>query len=461
MVTREMMVTAQIADFVADAKFGDLPEAVVHETKRILLDSIGCAIAGLTTEKGKLSVQLARRLGGPPESTVIGVGGKVSVANAAFANGELINALDWDVGVTPPGHSTPCVVPASLALAESIGASGKELVLAIALGHEISGRLGSVLTNLLEPPAEGRVPILPAVHGYSMHSLGAAAAAGKILNLDRKKMASALGIAGYMAPVPAMVKWYKSTPAALTKYASTGWIAQVGVTAALLSEIGYTGDDTVLDGDHSFWRFTASDQDKWDPEKLTEGLGQEWFLERPGSTFYKHYPFCGLCHTEMDEFLKIISENDLRPDDIESIKILSNPLIVEPIWTNTDIRTHVDAQFSVPFAFAVAAHRIKISAEWQSVPVMQDAQIQEFMKRVSLGIHPEGLSLIEVTAKGRVFSVECQIRIPVMTDAENIAKFEQNAHMLLPSPMVDRALKLILELEAVEDVTELTKCIGL
>ena len=187
MVIQERTVTTEIADFITHAKFDDLPQAAVHEAKRVLLDSIGCAIAGLTTDKGKLSVQLARRLGGPPESTVIGVGGKISSTNAAFANGELINALDWDAGVVPPGHSTPCVVAASLALAESIGASGKELVLAMALGHEISGRLGSVLTDLQEPAAEGPVPILPPVHGYSMHSLGAAAAAGKILNLTVRR----------------------------------------------------------------------------------------------------------------------------------------------------------------------------------------------------------------------------------------------------------------------------------
>ncbi len=461
MVIHERAVTTEIAGFIAGAKFENLPDAAVHETKRILLDSIGCAIAGLTTDKGKLSVQLARRLGGPSESTVIGAGGKVSAANAAFANGELINAMDWDVGAVPPGHSTPAVLPACLALAEPAGASGRDLITAVVLGHEVSGRLGAVLTDLQESAPDGRGLMLPPVHGYSMHSFGAAAAAGKILDLDREKMASALGIAGYMAPVPSMVKWYKSVPAAMTKYAPMGWIAQVGVTAALLSETGYTGDACVLDGDYGFWRFTASNKEKWDPGKLTQGLGENWLLAQPGRTFYKHYPFCGLCHTEMDEFLKMIEENDLRPEDIESIRILSAPLIEEPIWTSTDIRTHVDAQFSVPFAFAVAAHRIKISAEWQSVSVMRDPRIREFMKRVSVGIHPEGLRLLEVAAKGRVFSVERRPGVPVMTDADNIAKFEQIAQAVLPTFSIERALKLVLELETVEDINTLTKCISL
>ncbi len=461
MVTQKIMVTTEIADFLADVRFEDLPEAVVHETKRILLDSIGCAIAGLISEKGKLSVRLARRLGGPLESTIIGVGGKVSAANAAFANGELINALDWDVGGVPPGHSTPAVLPASLALAESSGASGRDLILAMALGHELSGRLGSVLTNLMEPAGEDGRSVMSAVHGYTMHALGAAAAAGKVLELDREKMASALGIAGYNAPVPAMIKFNKTVPGPMTKYASAGATAQVGVTAALLSEMGYAGDATVLDGDYSFWRYTASSEEKWDPKRLTDGLGKAWILGQPSGTFYKHYPFCGLCHGEMDEFLKIIQENDLRAEDIESIRILSAPLIDEPLWTNTNITNHVDAQFSVAYAFAVAAHGIKVSAEWQSPSVMRDPSILEFMKRVSVGVHPQGGRLMEVVAKGRVFTAQARPGMPVMTDEQNIGKYRQNAEALLPAALVDRALQLVLGLDTVKDVNELTRCIGL
>jgi 2-methylcitrate dehydratase PrpD len=95
--------------FVVGIKFEDLPEDVVYETKRVLLDSIGCAIAGITSDKGKISIQLARRLGGPPESSIIGIGDKVSCSNAAFANGELINALDYDaIYHIPPFVIPPC-----------------------------------------------------------------------------------------------------------------------------------------------------------------------------------------------------------------------------------------------------------------------------------------------------------------------------------------------------------------
>lgn len=452
-------VTPVLAGFVAEARFEDLPAAAVHEAKRLLLDSIGCALAGLTSEKGRLALRLAQRLGGASECVIWGARGRVSATNAAFANGELINALDWDAGGVPPGHSTPCVIPACFALAETCAASGRELLLAIALGHEISGRLGGVLTELEERAADSAVAHLPPVHGYSLHAIGAAAAAARILGLDRRKTAWAFGIGAYFAPVPAMVKWYKTVPAAMTKYGSTGWIAQAGVTAALLAQSGYTGDATVLDGEHGFWRFSASAREKWQPQRLLEGLGRHWFLGQPYSIFYKHYPFCGLCHVEMDDFLEIVRTQALRPEEIDRVRILCDPLIEEPIWISTRIETHVDAQFSVPFAFAVAAHGIRIGADWQSEALLHDERIRAFMPRVTMGTHPAGLHGIEVHARGQCYKAERRAQMPVMSDAQLIAKFEQNAALRLPAPAVGRILKRVLELETLADVAELARCL--
>ncbi len=85
-----------LVSFVTKTKFADLPEYIVHETKRALLDCIGCGIGGLRMSRGKICTKIAKKLGGTPESTILGTAGKVSCTNAAFANGELINALDYD-----------------------------------------------------------------------------------------------------------------------------------------------------------------------------------------------------------------------------------------------------------------------------------------------------------------------------------------------------------------------------
>ena len=111
-------LTQKLVDFAVEQKYTVLPKDVIHESKRILLDSIGVALAGHSVEKGKVGVKVAMENGGPPEAKIIGTGDSVSMSSAAFANGELINALDFDCCGIPPGHVTPFMIPAMLAAGE-------------------------------------------------------------------------------------------------------------------------------------------------------------------------------------------------------------------------------------------------------------------------------------------------------------------------------------------------------
>ena len=121
-----MSVADTLAAFVAGTTFDDLPADVVHESKRILVDSLGCAVAGIDDMKGRIAVEFAGMLGGVDETaTIFGSARRSSVFGAAFANGELINALDFDA-VLPPGHVSPYVLPGALAVAEADGVSGAQ-----------------------------------------------------------------------------------------------------------------------------------------------------------------------------------------------------------------------------------------------------------------------------------------------------------------------------------------------
>ena len=279
-------MTEKLADFVTTVQFSDLPQEVTHGMKRVVLDSIGCAINGLSTDRGEVAVKLARKLGGPPESTIIGTNDKVSCVNAAFANGELTNALDFDA--LGAGHDAPFLIPAALALGESISTPGKNLILAIALGFEIAGRLKSgQATPIAEGPERGKLQ-WRAVNGHSVSVLAAAASAGKVLNLNQEKMANAIGIAGCICPPNIFRKWMDTAPVRMTKYGSPGWGAHVGVTSALLAEMGYTGDTDLFDGQYGFWRYTGIEE--WKTEEALEGLGTKWWGHQMG---FKQYP-CGL-----------------------------------------------------------------------------------------------------------------------------------------------------------------------
>ncbi len=135
-----MKVTEPILDFVEKYRnYENIPEKIIHEIKRALLDGLGNALGGLASDKGKIGAEMARMLGGPQDATVIGVGGKVSAAAAAFANAELLNGLDMD----PIPHVPPVVLPAILAVAEAEGISGREFLSALAVGLEIAQRLNS------------------------------------------------------------------------------------------------------------------------------------------------------------------------------------------------------------------------------------------------------------------------------------------------------------------------------
>lgn len=281
-------LTQELVNFVTQTKFNDLPGDVVHETKRILLDSIGCAIGSTRMERGKICIELAKRLGGLSESTILGTAVKVSSINAAFANGELISALDYDALYGT--HIPPFVIPAPLAVAETISASGKDLILSVVLGQEIARRLQMATSRTYAPiesgPEKGRITFAP-VSGHSTAGFGAAVGAGKILNLSPEKMANAIGIAGYAAPPSTFRKWTDTVPCRMTKYGPPGFAAEVGVRSALLADMGYYGDTNIFEGEHCYWRFTGFQE--WNKDIVVADIGSKWkCLE----VSYKRYP-CG------------------------------------------------------------------------------------------------------------------------------------------------------------------------
>ena len=458
-------VTKELVRFAGETNFDALPRKAVHGAKRVFLDSVGCALGGIAVDKGKLSIQFARALGGPAKSTILGVGDKVSSAAAAFANGELINALDWD-SIQVPAHISPFVIPPPLALGESRGASGRDLILAIALGHEIAVRIGRALQETVSFDEEGKLKPRD-VSGFGFTVLGGAIGAGKILRLGERKMLHAVGIAGHMAPVPTLTKWKMTAPSGMDKYLSAGWTSLAGVAAALLAETGYTGDTAVLDGDYGFWKFSGANT--WLPYRLLQKLGEEWqFIE----ISYKPYPCCAHINGALDCFIDIIEENHLMPQDIGRVRALVTPSLNFPVWRNMQLATHIDAQFCVPYIIAVAAHRIPI-ADWQDPDTLKAPQILEFIKKVSFDTHPDfarvwlqnpkhHLSSVEVVAKGQSFRKEKvwakgdyfseEAR---MKDEELEAKFRINAAKVLSQENIDNAVRAIFELEKMGDISEL------
>ena len=465
-------VSRRLAEFSANLRYEQLPAEIVNEAKRLLLDTIGCGLGGYEVEKGQMAVNFARRPGGVGEATILGVGERVPVGMAAFANGELMNALDWNA-LLPPSHTPPYVMPSAMALAEAQGRSGKDLIAAVVLGMEVAGRVGTSLGGLRA--TKGGFPVR--VWGISSTQLGATASAGSILGFDADRMQHALGISAYYAPVPSHVKYNYTEEIGYAKYAPSGWVAQGGVTTAQLAEMGYRGDITFLEGDKGFWAMNGAQS--WAPEKITDGLGESWVFMNAG---YKFWPTCGFYQSPLDAFTRIIEENALQTDEIDEVVYRIEEFASIPKYTTTTPRDHVEAAASGPYNIAVAAHRIPLGPGWQAKSVMENPSIRAFMKKVRHEVNPRSEEMrvqdveiekrpylshrpaeVIVRARGRVFdlSVDYANWLSMGVDAyrpsdEGLAKkFRANAEIVLPDDKIAAATETIMRLETVPDVSAL------
>jgi 2-methylcitrate dehydratase PrpD len=464
-------IVQQLAEFTFETNLERFPPAVIDECKRLLLDSIGCALAARDHPKGRAGIAYGRVLGATArEATIITTGEKASVLGAAFANGELINALDMDA-VLPPGHVTPYVVPAALAMAESMKVSGSLLIEALACSHEISFRFGKAMDNLRDTQ-NGQVNP-PKVFGYASSIFGATAAVGKVRGLASETLAQALGIAGYISPVNPQVAWFQSAPSSTIKYLMAGMLAQQALTAAYAAEFGHCGDVMVLDDrEYGYPRFIGTV--KWEPDHITNGLGREWLF--PAFVSFKPYPHCRIMHSLLDILLDIVERHDIKPHEIDSIKVFVEGMAERPVWLNRTIERVHDAQFSMAHGIALAAHRVTPGKAWQAPELVFSPSVMRLMDKVTHEVHPDYVKLLNDNVASRPAKLVIQARGETyvgekrypkgspspepgtrMTNDELIAKFRHNAEEALTSSAVDSLADAVMNLEAVRNVATIVE----
>jgi 2-methylcitrate dehydratase PrpD len=457
-----------LADFAVNARYEDIPAPAVHETKILLMDSVGCALGALTTNKGKMTAALSKRYGGRPESSIIGIEGRVSSNSAALANGELIGTIDYDATMAG-GHAPPYVFPAPLALAESRHASGRDVILVLALGLELSARVAGAVqqSHGVGGLSAGKKEFSWGTRwGQAYSNFGAAAAAGRVLGLDRDKMVNALGIAGHLCQVLTHERYTMSDHRPMTKYGVPGWQSTGALDAALLAQMGYLGDTTVFDAEEGFWKFAGYEE--WHPDIMMAGLGEQWIFARVN---YKLYPCCGMHHGALDCLYRLLDRHNLSPEEIESIRVYEHPTVTQPCFTNPEVIDIADAQFNPRYVFAVAAHRVRIGVEWQDPDTMRDPRILEFGKKIECLPHPDFgkpgpdgrpafISRVEVSARGETFAEESHgprgaTRGTDLKDEELVEKFRHNAARVLTPDRTEKAIEGFLNLEKVTDMSAL------
>lgn len=465
-------ITAQLASFALGLDWRELPPSIVRETKLILMDSIGCALGAATTDKGKMNVALARKLGGPPEASIIGVGGRVACTNAALANGELILTLDFS-NIMGGGHDGAYVIPAVLATAENVGASGRELILSTAVGLEVAARLARALgQHNITPEAVQRARAEgTGVSGNAYANFGAAAGSGRLLRLDEGKLTHALGIAGHLCMVLSYRRWSHSDRGHMTKYGVPGWQNTGAVIATMLAEMGYLGDTTVLDDREKGFAYFAG-YPSWHPEEILLDLGKEWCFNV--RLHYKPYPCCGVFHGPLDCFYHIIETHKLGPNDIDSVVAYFRGHMESPLFSKKDVESISDAQFNPGHVFGAAAYRIPRGVEWYDQDTMNHPGIRSFGEKIICRNHPDygktlqrdplsALSKVEVVAKGTTYVQEIMYRRgsagteAALSESELVNKFRHNAARVLTKGKTERAIDALLNLDQVDHVANLMR----
>ncbi|MGZ8521635.1 MAG: MmgE/PrpD family protein, partial [Candidatus Binatia bacterium] len=316
--------TAAAAEFIEQITFDAIPADAVRIGTRCLLDGLGLFVAGSEERAVQLLVEEAEQSGGRPDALLLSRGSvKVPAPMAARVLGTAGHAHDWDdsqVSVDPAHvyglltHPTIPPLASALVMTQKLGAiDGKTFMLAFLTGFEVECKISEWM--------------LPQHYLRGFHSsgtvgtFGAFAAAAKLLRLQGDRLRSGFGIAASFA---AGIRCNFGT---MTKPLHVGRAAENGVTAALLAARGFTADPDALDGP---WGYFAVQGGGLSPEKISQGFGKTWTILEPGVSI-KPYPCGVLTHPSIDLMLKLVSDNNVKPNDIETVEVYAGSNILNPI----------------------------------------------------------------------------------------------------------------------------------
>ena len=370
-------LSQQIAEIGVRLKFEDLPESVVANSKKFILDLIGNLLASKHVESSQIILETAKDLGGNPTSTVVGCNYKTSAQMAALVNGTLGHAFDMDDDHREgTQHSSVVVFPAVLALAERFGKSGKDLLTAFVYGSEITIRLGEAFLG--QTYFQGFHPT------GTCGVFGAAGGAAKVMGLDAQGITYALGLAGSQAA--GLLEW--KAQGSWSKRFQAGTPAMSGVLGALLASRGYTAPTTVWDGEDGFIR-AYSYKDIWDYSKITDEFGKRWEMS---DTSIKVHACCRFSAPLADCALDLYSRG-IDPKQVDHILAKVNKYSIKvltiPEETKADPKTVVDAQFSLPYAIAVGMVKGRETIAEYTNESIRDPEVLELARKVRWELDPE------------------------------------------------------------------------
>jgi 2-methylcitrate dehydratase PrpD len=449
----------QLADWVRTISFDDLPAAVVESTKYRILDVIGLALAGLGTPFGDSLKQASVAMNPPGPSRLLGVGQRVGVGPAAFVNGALSQALEFDDTHNESiVHMSSPSTAAALALTEYRAVSGKELITAIAVGNEISCRIGSVAPSQFHRRG---------FHPTGLFApFGTAYLAGRMLGLSQEQLVNAAGIVGSFA-AGILQCWVDGTQ---SKFLHPGWAAQSGITAAFLGRAGSTGPGAVFEG--RFGLFESHLQDLSAPrafERIAGSLGRRWDSQHAS---FKPYPAAHVIHPYIDALLRLRKQHSIDPREVREILCpvagYIVPIVCEPVAEKRRPNSDSHGRVSLQYTLAEALYFGELGKDAYQPASLRNREILRLADRVSYRVDasfpgPERFKGVVrmVLSSGAIYeAVEENTRGSAenpMTRDELLSKFETNAATVLTAGQSGRLIAAVSELEAASDAGTLVQ----
>ena len=445
-------VTKQLADFIVNASYEDVPEVAVSSIKNSVLDTFGAMLAGSVTSTGDVIAQYAASQGCNPQSSVVGFQQRTTPALAALANGTMGHALELDdYSRTTQSHPANPLTAAIMAIGQVAKITGNDVILAFAVGWEVQAQLSKAIRHAILDAGWHN-------QGFQV-AMGAAAACAKLRSLDLMKTRMTLGLAA------SMCSGFHINRGSDTKPFHAGNAARTGVTALDLVSLGFTANADVLDGPIGFCRVLGGAEG--DPRKVLNGLGT-WDLATVGSSL-KPFACCGGSFWAMEAVQEIMREHPFTPEQVESVEchVPRGVLHVLPYQTPS---TGLEAKFSLEYGVATMIIDGKGGIEQYSDAAVQRKEVQELMRRVKYvflpGISDSTTELLNhaqrvvVTLKTGE-KHEASIRFPKGTlenplSADEIAeKFDDCSRARLSPETQKRVREAMQELESIRDVNEI------
>jgi len=449
-----------LARNIADIHYDDIPVPAIDAAKKSFLDALGVTLAASTLGEGcQAFVDLALAMEGVQESTILGFGARAPALMAAFANGSMAHALDFeDVHDSAPVHPNAATIPAALAVAESVGdVSGKRFLTAMVLGCDLTCRLGLALK---ENPLESGWYIPPILGAF-----GATAAACKLLDPTAEQVVDAFSLTLCQTTCSAELT---VSPRSVVRSVRDAFSAKAGVLSALLAQRGVTGFERPIEGEGGL--FSLYSRGNYDPMPLTNELGRTF---EGANVSVKPWPSCRGTHAYIEAALHILSETSLEPSEVAGIKVVVSPvnkMLCEPQRSKKKPATAIDAKFSIPFVLATALLRGGVRLDHFTPRALADQDVLQMAGKVTYEVD-SGLTLKEAV-RGFVqidtgeATLSRRVDLPLghpqnpISQETLVSKFMDCA-MHSARRISDRKLEEVVELtanlEQVEDVREITQ----